>query len=65
VGIRRREQQLLEAVLHVILDGALRDHGRVRDRRIGASFRYQPKHLALARADIDERFLPLSAREEL
>jgi hypothetical protein len=65
VGIRRREPQLLEDVLQVLLDGALRDHERVRDRRIGASFRHQPKHLALARAEIGEPFLPTCAREEL
>jgi hypothetical protein len=39
VGICRREPHLLKDVPHVLLDGALRDRERDRDRCIGASFR--------------------------
>src|SRR5215831_5529565 len=65
VGVRRREPQLLEDVLHVLLDGALRDHELFRDRRVGTAFRHQTEHLALARTEVRDRPLPASAREQL
>src|SRR5581483_6836925 len=61
----RRQPQLPEDARHVLLDGALGDDERVRDRLIRAPLRHQLEHLALARREVGDRVVAALAADEL
>jgi len=62
IGVGRRELQLLEDVLDVLLDGALRDHELFSDRRVRTPLGHQAEYLALARAEAGDGLLPARSR---
>src|SRR5579885_2771589 len=55
VAGRLRQIELGQDALHVLLDRADREHERLRDAGVGASFRHQREYLALARGESLER----------
>lgn len=65
VGIGGKQIQLEEDVGDVLFHGALADHERRRDGRVGAAFGHQPEHFALALCELGQRMRVAAASEQL
>src|SRR5947208_7557351 len=65
VGLRGRQAELHEDVRNVLLDRAVGDHERLRDRAVRAALRHQPEHVALTWRELVERRPRAAAAEQL